>query len=325
MVHQYQQKIGLKNLCQWVQLPLSSFHYKPLKGKPGAKPSLYTKMLDGKVVVNDEVIGSIKKLLSEEFVCYGYKKVSASLKQLKYLINDKKVYRLMDENNLLLGKVIRTTGKRQFVKHRKITATCPMDYLCLDIKYLWVHGEQRWYYLLSVIDVFSRKIIAWILQRSIKQIDVINIFRRINQQHPIKGVNIRNDNGSQFLANSVKRYLSSEEAKQEFTHIATPQENSYIEAYHSILQSEVVERFELSSYYEAKIIMTNYVEFYNTKRIHGSLNMKTPQSVWDTWHSQNNTSTKGERMSLQTALSPLLENTIKNLIINQKCQTFNII
>jgi putative transposase len=286
MVHQYQQKIGLKNLCQWVQLPLSSFHYKPLKGKPGAKPSLYTKMLDGKVVVNEEVIGSIKKLLSEEFVCYGYKKVSASLKQLKYLINDKKVYRLMDENNLLLGKVIRTTGKRQFVKHRKITATCPMDYLCLDIKYLWVHGEQRWYYLLSVIDVFSRKIIAWILQRSIKQIDVINIFRRINQQHPIKGVNIRNDNGSQFLANSVKRYLSSE---------------------------------------EAKLIITNYVEFYNTKRIHGSLNMKTPQSVWDTWHSQNNTSTKGERMSLQTALSPLLENKIKNVIINQKCQTFNII
>ena len=286
MVHQYQQKIGLKNLCQWVQLPLSSFHYKPLAGKPGAKPSLYTKMLDGKAAVNDEVIGSIKKLLSEEFVCYGYKKVSASLKQLKYLINDKKVYRLMDENNLLLGKVIRTTGKRQFVKHRKITATCPMDYLCLDIKYLWVHGEQRWYYLLSVIDVFSRKIIAWILQRSIKQIDVINIFRRINQQHPIKGVNIRNDNGSQFLANSVKRYLSSE---------------------------------------EAKLIITNYVEFYNTKRIHGSLNMKTPQSVWDTWHSQNNTSTKGERMSLQTALSPLLENKIKNVIINQKCQTFNII
>jgi hypothetical protein len=71
--------------------------------------------------------------------------------------------------------------------------------------------------------------------------------------------------------------------------------------------------------------MTNYVEFYNTKRIHGSLNMKTPQSVWDTWHSQNNTSTKGERMSLQTALSPLMENKIKNLVINQKCQTFNII
>lgn len=322
MVNQYQQRVGIKSLCQWIQLPLSSFHYKPLEGKPGAKPSVHTKMQNGTVVVNEEVIGSIKKLLGEEFVCYGYKKVSASLKQLKYLINDKKVYRLMDENNLLLGKVIRTTGKRQFVKHRKITATCPMDYLCLDIKYLWVHGEQRWYYLLSVIDVYSRKVIAWILQRSIRQIDVINIFRRINQHHPIKGVNIRNDNGSQFLANSVKQYLSSEEAKQEFTHIATPQENSYIEAYHSILQTEVVERFEMSSYYEAKLIMTNYVHFYNNKRLHGSLKMQTPQSVWDSWYDQNKTPTKGERLSSNTEESPLLENIEINNFINQKCQTF---
>lgn len=322
MVNQYQQRVAIKSLCQWIQLPLSSFHYKPLEGKPGAKPSIHTKMQNGNVVVNEEVIDSIKNLLGEEFVCYGYKKVTASLKKLNYLINGKKVYRLMDENNLLLGKVIRTTGKRQFVKLRKINATCPMDYLCLDIKYLWIHGEQRWYYLLSVIDVYSRKVIAWILQRSIRQIDVINIFRRINQHHPIKGVNIRNDNGSQFLANSVKQYLSSEEAKQEFTHIATPQENSYIEAYHSILQTEIVERFEMSSYYEAKLIMTNYVHFYNNKRLHGSLKMQTPQSVWDSWYEQNKPPTKGERLSSNTEESPLLENTEKNILINQKCQTF---
>jgi transposase InsO family protein len=301
---------------------MSSYHYRPLRGKPGAKPSLLTKRKDGTTVVNEVVITAIKTLLSEEFVCYGYQKVTASLKQLDFIINGKKVYRLMDENNLLLGKVIKTTGKRQFVKHRKITAAYPMDYLCLDIKYLWVQGEQRWYYLLTVIDVYSRKVVAWILQRSIRQIDVINLFRKINQHHPIKGVHIRNDNGSQFLANSVKQYLSSEEAKQEFTHIATPQENSYIEAYHSILQAEVVERFEMSSYYEAKLIVTNYVDFYNNRRLHGSLKMRTPQSVWNEWHQQNNATTKGERMLSNTVESPLLL-TEKNItIINQKCQTF---
>ncbi len=323
MVNQYQQLVNINILCKWLQLPKSSYHYKPLLGKPGAKPSSCTKMQNGSVVLNEEVIASIKKLLSEDFVCYGYKKVAASLKNLNYIINGKKVYRLMDENNLLLGKVIRTAGKRQFVKHRKITATCPMDYLCLDIKYLWIHGEQRWYYLLSVIDVYSRKVIAWVLQRSIRQIDVINIFRKINQQHPIKGVNIRNDNGSQFLANSVKQYLISEAAKQEFTHIATPQENSYIEAYHSILQAEVVERFEMSSYYEAKLIMANYVDFYNQKRLHGSLKMQTPQFVWDSYNDQNKKATKGERMSPYTEESPLLpgEKNITN--IYQKCQTFN--
>lgn len=283
MVQQYQQHISIKRLCKWVSLPSSSFYYQPLLGKVGAKASIQTKLNNGAVVTNDYVVAEIKTLLSQEFVCYGYQKITASLRQLQYVINEKKVYRLMNENNLLLGKVIKTTGKRQFVKHRKISAQHPMDYICLDIKYLWVQGENRWYYLLSVIDVYSRKVIAWILQRSVKQIDVINLFRKINEQYPIKGVNIRNDNGSQFIANSVKQFLFSAEAKQEFTHIATPQENSYIEAYHSILQSEIVERFELSSFYEAKQTITQYVEFYNTKRLHGSLKMQPPQKVWDNW------------------------------------------
>ncbi|MCA6438705.1 MAG: DDE-type integrase/transposase/recombinase [Chitinophagaceae bacterium] len=173
-------------------------------------------------MLNEAVITSIKGILGEEFVCYGYQKVTVELKEQNYIINAKKVYRLMDENKLLLGKVIRTSGKRLFVQHRKIVATYPMECLCLDIKYVWVYGEQRWYYLLSVIDVYSRKIIAHVLQRSIKQLDVINLFRKINAKYPIKGVTIRNDNGAQFIANSVKQYLQSAEAKQEFTHIANP-------------------------------------------------------------------------------------------------------
>jgi putative transposase len=65
--------------------------------------------------------------------------------------------------------------------------------------------------------------------------DVINAFGRIGQQYGIKGVTIINDNGSQFITNRVKQYLRSAEANQEFTHVATPEENSYIEAFHSIV------------------------------------------------------------------------------------------
>ena len=127
-----------------------------------------------------------------------------------------------------------------------------MEYLCLDIKYFYVHGEKRNFYLLTIIDVFSRKIVDQIFQKSIKQIDVINAFRRINNEYGIKGVTIRNDNGSQFIANNVKQYLRTAEANQEFTHIATPEENSYIEAFHSIIQREVIERYEFSGYFDAK-------------------------------------------------------------------------
>ncbi|WP_394366420.1 DDE-type integrase/transposase/recombinase [Spirosoma utsteinense] len=90
-----------------------------------------------------------------------------------------------------------------------------------DIKYVWVQGERRNYYLLSVIDVYSRKILDWLFQSSIRQIDLINLFRRINRSHQLKGVILRNDNGSQFIAYSVRNFLKSSEIKQEFTHVAT--------------------------------------------------------------------------------------------------------
>jgi transposase InsO family protein len=84
-------------------------------------------------------------------------------------------------------------------------------------------------YLLSVIDVYTRKILAWLFQGSIRQLDLINLLRRVNLSHELKGVILRNDNGSQFIAHSVRNFLKSSEVKQEFTHVATPEENSYID------------------------------------------------------------------------------------------------
>jgi putative transposase len=59
---------------------------------------------------------------------------------------------------------------------------------------------------------------------------------------------VRNNNGSQIIANDIKQFLKTAKAKQEFTHIAIPQENAYIEAFHSIVQREVIDRFEFRSY-----------------------------------------------------------------------------
>jgi len=281
MVKQFSDRASVKDLCDWVMLAPSSYYYQPSDGKGGFKPTTTTLKKDGTMVSNQIVVDEIKRILGGEFVCYGYQKTAFELKKRDFIINHKKVYRLMDENNLLLGKVIKTAGKRTWVKHRKIEATRPMEYLSLDIKYIRIDGEGRNYYLLTILDVYTRKVLGWILQKSIKKIDVINLFRTLNEQYPIKGVNIRNDNGSQFIANDVRAFLRAAEANQEFTHIATPEENAYIEAYHSILEKEVMQRFEFASFYEAKLTMEAWVDFYNNRRLHGGIGMRTPQQVWD--------------------------------------------
>jgi transposase InsO family protein len=258
--------------------------YKPSNKRKGIAPSVITPKKDGSVISNVEVVDEIKKIVSGEFVCYGYQNVTVVLKNLDYIINHKKVYRLMDENQLLLRKVIKTHGKREWVKFRKITAIRPMEYLCWDIKYVWVKGERKNYYLLSLMDVYSRRILDHIFQGSIKKIDVIKMIGRIDLIHGLKGVTVRNDNGSQFIANKVRHYLCTLEANQEFTHFATPEENSYIEAFHSILEREVIQRFEFESFYEAKLTFDAYVNFYNNKRQHWSLKRKTPMQVWNEYY-----------------------------------------
>jgi putative transposase len=173
VVVQYQNFTTKRELLKWVGFPASSYYYKPSHKRKGIVPSTTTTKEDGTIVSNIEVVHEIKKIVSGEFVCYGYQNVTVALKGLEYIINHKKVYRLMDENELLLGKVIKTHGKREWVKLRKITATTPMEYLCWDIKYVWVKGERKNYYMLSLMDVYSRRILDHIFQGSISKIDVI--------------------------------------------------------------------------------------------------------------------------------------------------------
>ena len=279
-MEQFEARVNRSLLCQWLNLPRSVYYYQPKDGQPGAKPSQMTMKLDGSLVDNQQVVNSIRHLLNVEFNALGYEYITYELKK-EYIINKKKVYRLMLENNLLLGKVIRPAGKREFVKFKRIEATKPLEYLCWDIKYVWVQGERRNYYLLSVLDVYSRKIVDWLFQSSIRQVDLINLFRRINLTHELKGVIVRNDNGSQFIAHSVRNFLKTSEVKQEFTHVATPEENSYIEAFHSILEHDVIERNEFDSYYEAKETLERYFVHYNFHRLHRSIGFITPQQKWE--------------------------------------------
>ena len=279
MVKSYTDRGTTKELTQWVGLPCRSYYYKPHPGPRGMIPSTYT-LKGEQQIPNEQVIEAIKEILTEPYCAYGYEMVTGELREQGYLINKKKTYRLMDEHNLLLGKVIRCKGQRQWVKYRRITATKPLEYLCLDIKYVWVQGDHRWYYLLSIMDVYSRRILVHIFQKSVRKIDVINLFRYLHQCYNLKGVIIRNDNGSQFLANQVRQFLTQLEAQQEFTHVATPEENAYIEAFHSIVQRELIDRFEFASFYDAKQHIEKYMEWYNDQRKHRAIGKITPNQKW---------------------------------------------
>jgi putative transposase len=223
-----------RDLLQWSGVPSSSFYYKRGDGIRGRKPSTMTIKQDGELIENAVVLQDVESILQQEFCCYGYKNIWDELKDKGYVINHKKVYRLMKIHNLLFNRRIGSIGvPRQFVRFRKIRAEKPLEHLCMDIKYIHIHGAQRNALLLTVIDAFSRKVLTHMLRFNIKKGDVIILLSLLLMEYKIEGITIRNDNGSQLIAHVVRQFLKDKGVNQEFTHVATPEENAYIEALHS--------------------------------------------------------------------------------------------
>lgn len=130
---------------------------------------------------------------------------------------------------------------------------------------------------MSFIDAFNRKVLTYMHRFNIKKGDVIVLLSLLLMEYKIEEITLRKDNGSQFIAGVVRQFFKGKGIKQEFTHVATPEENAYIETLHSNVQCEVVELFEFESIYHAQMIFNRYYDWYNDHRKHGSLGRKTPE------------------------------------------------
>jgi len=262
----------------------SSYYREPNGGKKGNRPSKETFHDTKGLVSQDTVVASVKEILRHEFIDCGYRLMTAYLKRDGYLVNHKKLYRIMKEEGLLKpgNRIDRSGSGRKFVKYRKVITTRPMECLEMDIKMVWIPDLGKNAYLLSVIDVHTRRILKDYFSFNIKQDQVIELLSLLFEQYdyPLNVV-IRSDNGSQFIAIKVREYLGLIGVQQEFTHVATPEENAHVEAYHGILKKEVFTRFDYRNFGEIEQILKRYVEFYNNGRLHGLLGRITPMEKWN--------------------------------------------
>ena len=263
-----------------VGIPSSSYYYRPVPHpqSKGIVKSKYTYTHTGDRVRNSQVVAEIEELLSHEFVDYGYIKVTHWLRQEKhYIINKKKVYRLMKEADLLNKRRPKRRSKRNWVKELVPKPSCDFEYLEVDIKYMYIPGQRRNALLLSVIDVSSRWVLGQYMAWQINKYDVKNLFDRLFNYYALPDkVYVRNDNGSQFEAMLVQHYFAKHNITQEFTKPATPEQNAHIEAYHSILNSVVCTRFDFENLIEAQQTMNRFIKFYNFERIHSGIGYMSP-------------------------------------------------
>lgn len=268
------------------------YYYKPKGKTKGRKPGDFTFKVNGEnveKVSNNKVVESIKDVTEDPDTDYGYRKMTVALMIMGFIINHKKVYRLMKENLLLKDMVKK--AQRTFVKYRKVLPKVPLQVIEMDIKYVWVNQYSRYAFVLTVIDTFTRVVLAWETAYQIKQALVKQIWEKVisNYLQPYDCLNrniqieIRNDNDSRFIAKSVQAFFAENHLNQVFTHPYTPQENGHIESFHAIL-SQKLKRYNFWSLEDLEQTLVLFYEKYNNHRLHSSVLNLPPMVFWDCWN-----------------------------------------
>jgi len=274
-----------------LKLSRHQYYYKPKGHRPGKKPSQTTlKQVQQQIieVKNKEVIEEIKTTQSDPDTDYGYRKMSTQLMIAGYFINHKKVYRLMEEADLL--KEWHKRMDKTFVKYRIVTPDGPLELLEMDIKYVWVTKDRRHAYILTIIDTFTRFVLHRqvgfsMKARQVKQAWVAVIFNYLQPADLLRKqihIEIRNDNGPQFGAKIIRKFFEENYLNQVFTHPYTPQENGHIESFHSIL-SKAIANQAFWDMEELVARLTTFYEKYNNVRLHGSIANLPPRVFWNLW------------------------------------------
>jgi putative transposase len=262
----------------------ATYYARKKRDKEGTKPQLhnggrpqpgYSLSQDGKRISDEQIKEWLLELVAGEGQAYGYRKLTIALqREYDLVINKKKVYRLCDELDLLRPqRQIRFKHPRKIAVNREITASNQLWEL--DIKYGYVEGERRFFYLLSILDVFDRAVIDYHIGLSCEAKHAAELLQRAlwkrnlfeGNQRPV----IRTDNGPQFISHAFEQACERFGTEHERIPPKTPNKNAHIESFHAVLEDECLRRCEFASYAEAHEAVGDYIRFYNERRMHGSL------------------------------------------------------
>jgi len=264
-------------ILKLVGISRSTYYYRTSEGTRGRASSTHTQHTSGAMLPNALVVDAIQWLLTQEFVDYGYVKVTRCLQRQGLVINAKKVYRLMREHNLLLPKPSRDASGKVWVKDLLPATKQPFDYLEFDIKFVRIDGTGRNAMMLTIIDVMSHYTLGFLLQYSVKSEDVIALFDDVFARYATPStVRVRSDNGSQFASTIVRKYFKKLNITQEFIRPATPDMNAHIEGYHSVVQRAVCDRISFEDLEDGQRTFERFHRFYNFERLHSGIGYIAP-------------------------------------------------
>jgi transposase InsO family protein len=198
-------------------------------------------------------------------------------------------YMMLDENIVAVSpsttyNILKPTGllnrwnPKKSLKGRGFKQPlCAHEHWHIDISYINILGTL--YFLISILDGLSRYIVHHELRANMTEYDVEITMERAKEKYPKARPRIISDNGSQFISKNFKEYIRQSEYTHVRTSVAYPQSNGKLERFHGTIKSEEVRKQSYLSIEDAREHISNYINHYNTERLHSSIYYLTPDDV----------------------------------------------
>ena len=250
--------ISERRTCWAVQQPRSSQRYQPL------------------IQNDEEPLTQRITTLAAKYGRYGYRRITAMLQHEGWQINHKRVERIW-----------RSEGLKVPQKQPKRGRLWLSDGSCIRLRaaypnHVWSYDfvmdrtqDGRAFRMLNIIDEFSRESLAIKVKRNLTSEDVLEC---LTELFCTKGIpdHIRSDNGSEFTARQVRKWLNELGVKTLFIEPGSPWENGYVESFNGKLRDELLNREIFYTLEEAKILIEIWRKEYNQVRPHSSLGYRPP-------------------------------------------------
>lgn len=150
----------------------------------------------------------------------------------------------------------------------------PHEHWHIDISYLNIMGT--FFYLISLLDGYSRFLVHWDIREQMTEIDVGIVVQRAKEKYPNANPRIISDNGPQFIAKDFKELIRALGMSHVLTSPYYPQSNGKIERFYQTAKRDCIRPMTPLSLDEARRIVGEFIEFYNTRRLHSAIGYVRP-------------------------------------------------
>jgi putative transposase len=217
--------------------------------------------------------------------CYGYRRVKRDLKDQGWIVNHKRVARIMAEDNLLAVRrrryILTTDSGHDLPVFRNLAATMKLT----GINQLWVADitylrlRQQFLYLAVVLDAYSRRVVGWALDESLEaRLVLVALRNAIRERQPATGLVHHSDRGAQYASREYVAVLEEHGIEPSMSRAGNPYDNARCESFLKTLKQEEIYTRQYRDRTDLERHITEFLDqYYNRRRLHSALGYRSPE------------------------------------------------